>query len=95
MKNETQKIKQKYKPLHERLQSETTSLDAQKIKQEELNDLYRGVFETEGGQRLLDYLVSKYIGHIPAAAATPNEIMFQHGQSYIVHEILQHMRKEK
>jgi len=87
--------KQKYKPLHETLQNNADALNAKQIKNEELTDLYRIVFETESGQRLLDHMVSKYIGHVPSAVATPNEIMFSHGQNYIVHEILSHMRKGK
>ncbi len=89
------KDKIKYVPLHERLQVNTEALDAVRAKDEELTDLFRGVFESESGQRLLGHWVDKYIGHVPHAQATTNEIMFLHGQSYVVHEILQHMRKEK
>jgi len=87
--------KVKYKPLHERLQADASALDKKKIKQEDTADLYRMVFETDNGQLLLEHLVDKYIGHVPAANSTPNEVMFQHGRSYVVHEILNYMRKEK
>lgn len=87
--------KQKHKPLHERLQGDTAAINAQKIKQEELSDLYRLVFESDSGQLLLEHFVAKYIGHVPSANSTPNEIMFMNGQSFVIHEILQHMRKEK
>jgi len=86
-----------YIPLHKRIQ------DSEKVgkkewqlfkkKDEELNDIYRAVFETDEGQRLLSHLVSQYIGHIPMANATPNEIMFMHGQNYIVHDILKRIKR--
>jgi len=87
--------KVKYKPLHERLQIDDAALKKRNVKQEEIADLYRMVFETDNGQALLEHMVNKYIGHVPAANSTPNEIMFQHGQAYIIHEILNNMRKEK
>lgn len=77
------------------MQVNTDAIDAKRVKDDELTDLYRGVFESEQGQKLLGYMVNKYIAHVPAANSTPNEIMFLHGNSYIVHEILSHMRKEK
>ena len=91
--------KNKYVPLHERIQSSqgvaARTLAEVEARNEVLNDLYRGVFETEQGEKLLEYLVDKYIGKVPSAVSTPNEIMFLHGQSYIIHEILSHLRKEK
>lgn len=89
---------QEHKPLHVRLQEESHSAKKtmlQKIlKQDDLNDLYRGVFETDEGQRLLSHLVESYIGHVPKHDATPNEIMFMHGQNYIVHDILNRVRRK-
>lgn len=91
--------KKKFMPLHERIQSSQGAASIALAKMEEnnniLNDLYRGVFETEEGVKLLEYLVDKYIGKVPSAVSTTNEIMFLHGQSYIIHEILSHLRKEK
>ena len=89
--------KQKYVPLHEQIQNakeenNKTLLD-KLLKRDELNDLYKSVFETDNGQRLLSHLVDAYIGHVPAVNATPNEIMFQHGQNYIVHDILNRIRR--
>ena len=87
--------KVKYKPLHERLQADDSAMKSTKQKHEDTADLFRMVFETDNGQLLLEVLVNKYIGRVPSATATPNEIMFLHGQSYVIHEILNHMRKEK
>jgi len=95
---EMSKVKQDYIPLHERIQSASEenkkTMMQQVFQKDELNDLYRSVFETPEGQRLLSHLVNSYIGHIPAANATPNEIMFQHGQNYIIHDILNKIRRK-
>lgn len=63
-------------------------------KDKEIGDLFKSVFDTHEGQQLLSHLVETYIGHVPAANATPNEIMFQHGRSYVVHDILKKIRRE-
>lgn len=89
--------KQEYVPLHERIQNakedNKKTLQQKASQNNDLNDLYRSVFETDNGQRLLSHLVDSYIGHVPAASATPNEIVFQHGQNYIVHDILKRIRR--
>ncbi len=87
--------KKKYVPLHERLQIDVAAVQELKNKQDELDDLFRGVFETENGQRLLGFWVDKYIGTVPSQNSTPTEIMFHHGMSMPVREILTHLRQEK
>ena len=96
MPDASQTKKRAFKPLHERLTSDNSeTLKQINAKQEDIKDLYRMVFETENGQALLEHLTNKYIGHVPSATATPNEIMFLHGNAYIIHEILNNLRKEK
>ena len=89
--------KQEYIPLHERIQQakkdNNKTLLEKFTKENDLNDLYKSVFETDIGQRLLSHLVDAYIGHVPAVNATPQEIMFQHGQNYIVHDILNRIKR--
>lgn len=89
--------KQDYVPLHKRIlnanEENKKTLLQKAFQKDELNDLYKSVFETPEGQRLLSHLVYSYIAHVPAANATPNEIMFQHGQNYIVHDILNRIRR--
>lgn len=95
--NKNTKEKREYVPLHHRIQNSEAVGKKQlldfKAKDADLNDLYRAVFETDEGQRLLSHLVNQYIGHIPTATATPNEIMFMHGQNYMVHDILRRIRR--
>ena len=73
----------------------TAPLEALEAKQDDLKILFRSVFETKEGERLLEYFVNKYISKVPSATATPHEIMFMHGNSYVIHDILNKMREEK
>jgi len=91
--------KREYTPLHVQIQNSRNGnkalLEQMEIDQDNLNDVFKVVFEDEKGQTLLDYLVDTYVAPMPQRNSTPEEIMFMSGQRYIVMEILNRIQRNK
>ncbi len=88
--------KTEFVPLHKRIQASSKKKHLEDIaaRNEELNDIYKIVFESDEGQLLLEHLVDAYVGKIPARNSTPEEIMFAAGERYIVLDILKRIRRK-
>ena len=87
----------KYIPLHVRHQqakdrSKATVIEMEQ-REKDITLLYRTLFESESGQLVLQHMVESYLSKVPSAVATPNEVMFGHGQAYVVHDILRKLKR--
>ena len=91
--------KAEFVPLHKRIASAQGFNEENKKENEkrvsEIKEIFQLVGDTETGERMLSYLIDKFVTPIPERGMTAEDIMFMAGQESVVKLIVQLAQRGK